>query len=120
MYIRFAVDELDPDSTRPQGVFAAAYALRDSKYLSNIDRAQLDSLLNWFSQNLPVPKKFNCRGAIFWLKPDAKACTQKMWKLVLFLRSRSKRVSMLRTRRSGYIFYEDPFQLAAIPFRDTL
>ena len=32
MYIRFATTELDPDSTRRQGVFVAAYALRDSEY----------------------------------------------------------------------------------------
>lgn len=119
MYIRFAIDQLDPDSTRPQGVFAAAYALGDSKFLSDIDKAQLSSLLGWFSQNLPVPRKFNRRHAIFWFKSDAEACTRKMWELVLFLQSRSRRVNMLRTRRPGYIFYEDAFQVAAVPFRDT-
>ena len=120
MYIRFAIDELDPDSTRPRGVFAAAYALLGSRYLSPADRAQLRSILNWFCRNLPVPRGFNRRGAIFWFKGDAEACTRKIWELVLFLRRRSHRVNMHRTRKPGYVVYEDEFQVGAIPFHDTL
>lgn len=119
MYIRFAIDRLDPHSTRPRGVFAVAYALRDSKYLGVTDSAQLTSILSWFSQNLPAPKNFNRRGAIFWFKSDAEASTRRTWELVLFLRGRARRVNMLRTRRPGYIFCEDAFQVAAVPFRDT-
>lgn len=120
MYIRFVTDELDPDSTRPQGVFAAAYALRDSTYTNDADKARLNSILSWFERNLPAPKKFDRRGAIFWFKSDARACTRKLWELVLLLRSHSRHVNLLRTRRPEYIFYEDQFQVGAIPFRDTV
>lgn len=120
MYIRFAIDQLDWRSTRPRGVFAAAYALLESRSLSRANERILREILNWFSQNLPVPQKFDTDGAIFWFKSDARECTRKAWELVLALRRHSLEVDMLRTRRPGYVIYEDELQVGAIPFRDTL
>jgi hypothetical protein len=108
-----------PDSTRRRGVFSAAYALLDSQLLSSADENQLRELLRWFGRNLPVPKKFDTDGAIFWFKSDAGDCARRIWGLVLALRQHSYHVDMFRTRRPGYVVYEDEFQVGAIPFQDT-
>lgn len=119
MYIRFAIDQVDYRSRRRRGVFSAAYALLDSELLSAADENQLREILRWFGQNLPVPKKFDTDGAIFWFKNDAGDCTRRIWDLVLALRQQSHHVDMFRTRRPGYVVYEDEFQVGAIPFQDT-
>jgi hypothetical protein len=119
-YIRFAIDQLDRYSTRPQGVFAAAYALLNSGILHAHDEKQLRAILNWFGRNLPVPQNFRTNRAIFWFKSDAKDCTRKIWQLVLALRYHHRQVNLLRTQRPGYVLYEDEFQVGAIPFYDTL
>lgn len=101
-------------------MFATAYELLESKSLNEADEKHLRELLNWFSRNLPIPKRFDTDGAIFWFKSDAKDCTRKVWQLALALRHQSFQVEMHRTRRPGYVIYEDEFQVGAIPFHDTL
>jgi hypothetical protein len=42
-----------------------------------------------------------------------------MRELQRVLESHSLSVETIRTRRPGYILYEDEYQVAAYPFRDT-
>ncbi|MHC4452784.1 MAG: Clp protease N-terminal domain-containing protein [Planctomycetota bacterium] len=41
------------------------------------------------------------------------------WELVSILRRNGECVRLIKTRRPGYVLYEDSFQVAATPFRDT-
>jgi hypothetical protein len=51
--------------------------------------------------------------------PDAAECISKMRHLTMLVRMKGIHVRVITTNRPGYIVYEDPFQVAAIPFRDT-
>jgi hypothetical protein len=120
MYLRFVIAQLDPDSTRRQGVFVAGYELLDSNEISAEDRDELRRVLDWFKINLPVPKKHKTAHAIFWFKSGASDATRKIWELVHLLRRYEHQVDLIRTDRPGYIVYEDGLQVGAIPFNDTL
>lgn len=120
MYIRFVVAQIDRRSKRQQGVFAAAYAILDSVELGDADRDELRANLRWFASHLPIPPDFDSDRAIFWFKSDAGEVTRRIWELVHALRRNQFHVDLIRTRRPGYIVYEDRFQVGAIPFHDTL
>lgn len=120
MYLRFIVTQIDPDSTRRQGVFAAAYGLLDSLEITPDDRIELRRILDWFRVNLPIPKRLTTRGAIFWFKSDATETIRQIWQLVHLLRRNDHQVELIKSRKAGYIFYEDHLQVGAIPFTDTL
>jgi hypothetical protein len=119
MYIRLVVAKIDRHSNQQQGVFTAAYALLDSGELSEADHDELWAHLRWFSSHLPVPQRFDSDRAIFWFKSDAGEVTRRIWELVHALRRNELQVDLIRTRRPGYILYEDRFQIGAIPFHDT-
>ena len=119
MYIRLVVGQIDWASRQQRGVFAAAYALLDSGEITEADREDMRANLRWFSANLPVPPNFDSERAIFWFKSDAGEVTRRIWQLVHVLRRNELRVDLIRTRRPGYIVYEDRFQIGAIPFHDT-
>jgi hypothetical protein len=58
-YIRFVVSNVNPDSEVEDGIFGAAFALRNAKSTSRNDRDSLVEQLKWFATNLPIPKRFN-------------------------------------------------------------
>jgi hypothetical protein len=69
MYLRFVTTRIHKDSHKPQGVFAASYALLDSTDLTREEWGHLRGITIWFNANLPTPpKKFDSRRAIFWFK----------------------------------------------------
>jgi hypothetical protein len=72
MYLRFVTTRVHKNSHKPEGVFAAAYALLDSGDLARDEWRALREMLNWFSANLKSqPKTFDARRAIFWFKSNA-------------------------------------------------
>ena len=69
---------------------------------------------------LPTPDRSKLhRRAIFWFKADASALVSRVWKLAQELKKQGLAPAITKTRRPGYFLYEDDFQVAAIPFRDT-
>jgi len=42
-----------------------------------------------------------------------------MWEIVQILEAHGIVIDVIRTDRPGYIVYEDEFQIAAEPFKDT-
>jgi hypothetical protein len=50
---------VNPDSEVEDGIFGAAFALRNAKSTSRNDRDSLVEQLKWFATNLPIPKRFN-------------------------------------------------------------
>jgi hypothetical protein len=121
MFMRFVTTRIDEDSHKPQGVFAAAYALLDSGELKTDERKRIQAILDWFSKNLPhPPEDFYAGRAIFWFKSGAKESIKRIWELVHLLREHDHHVEVHKCRRLGNITYQDAFQVAAYPSnRDT-
>jgi hypothetical protein len=126
MYVRFVVAKIDPDSAVRQGLFQAADALRRSGALSIHEAALLTSIEKWFDTNLVKPKRLRRSRlphrqakAISWFKSSAGQHIAQIRAIALILESHGRMVDMIKTRRPGYIVYEDEFQIAAEPFSDT-
>jgi len=121
MFVRFVVKTLDPRSGRKQGLFSAAAALRDSGRLNADDDDRLESDWGWFNKNLERPKRLSLSSrhnkrpqAISWFKETALEHIRKMYEFQDVLERYGYVVE-----RIGYIRYEDEFQAAAYPFKDT-
>ncbi len=115
-YVGLAIQRMDCDSRRPQGVFTAAYALCDDDGLEAHYREQLTELLGWFVRHLRVPRDVP-PAAIFWFRSDANGSIEKVWELVHVLRACDLHVTITQTDSPGRIEYEDEQQVAAIPER---
>ena len=127
MFVRFVVLEQDESSHRLMGVFQAAFSLRDRGLLDSTERHGFENLRQWFNDHLPAPERF-CRSrgrqahrqGICWFKADAVEHLGKIRELVALLERHGITTRRLRAERPGYIVYEDDFQVAAVPFRDTI
>ncbi|MDA9499266.1 hypothetical protein [Bradyrhizobium sp. CCBAU 11357] len=126
MFIRFVVHEIDSSSRRRQGLFRAVQALEDSGGLTVEDAKHLSSICGWFDEHLREPERLAISShhhgkaqAISWFKDTATNHVAKMRQLAEVLVRYGVPVEMIKTKRLGYILYEDEFQVAAFPFNDT-
>jgi hypothetical protein len=126
VFIRFVVPLQHEDSHCRTGVFHEAYRLRDRDLLEYSEDAWLKYVLTWFEQQLPVPSRFSrsrrrCAHpqAVCWFKAEATRCIGMVRRMTSILDRHGVATQMLRTKRPGYIIYEDKYQVAAVPFRDT-
>jgi hypothetical protein len=128
-YLRFIVAADHPDTGVADGVFRTAYALRDDPRVSSTDRELLAEKLAWFSNSLPVPKRFNrtsskgyyrrkTRG-IAWVRDNAREHITRMHEIKRVLEANGHVVHLLREERVGYVVYSDEAQVIAEPFADT-
>lgn len=119
MYLRLVITRRDEKSSRKLGVFQPAYGLLDGGMLPESEHEDLADLLDWFERYLPLPDRSKLEPrSIFWFRPDAHWLIRKIWGIVDILRRNDFHVELLKTARPGYIRYQDPFQVAATPFRD--
>jgi hypothetical protein len=120
MYVRVATTQKDFGSRQNAGVFRRAYDLFHSGNLEPYDAGRLEVTLRWFERHLPLPDRSKLHPrAIFWFKPSAGMTARRIWQLAAQVREHGSAVEIVKTRRPGYILYEDDHQVAAIPFRDT-
>jgi len=126
MFVRFVILERDEESRCLTGVFTAAFDLRDRGLLDANAVGRFEVLRQWFNLRLPVPDRFaRSRGrqahrqAVCWFKADALEHLGKVRELTTLLGRHGLQVRRLRSERPGYVLYEDEFQVAAVPFRDT-
>jgi hypothetical protein len=128
-YLRFIVSNVNPDSGVADGIFGAAYSLRDAKETSKIDRDFLVEQLKWFAKNLPIPNRFNrsaskgyyrrnTRG-IAWMREDALEHISRMHEIKRVLEANGYTVRIIEEDRIGYVVYKDDAQVIAEPFADT-
>jgi hypothetical protein len=120
MFVRFINHERDRYSHQKRGVFQVAYDLIRADAVSFEQWCRLDVAVRWFERHLTIPdrSKLNDR-AIFWFKKDAHQLIRRVWDLSHALHSCEVSIELITTFRPGYIVYQDRFQVAAIPFRDT-
>ena len=124
--VRFVLPRSHPDTGVEEGIFGAAYHLRDNAIAPVYDRDLLEDLLSWFKTNLPIPGRFNrtkSKGyyrkrsaGVSWLKPTALEHIAKMRALAVILEKNGYQVSQVTTDRPGYVVFEDDHQVVAEPF----
>jgi hypothetical protein len=126
MFIRYVVSSRHEDSHRLMGVFHAADRAHDQDLFAEDELRHFEGLRRWFATHLPVPDRFSRSrrphahgNAVCWLKADAAEYADKMRALAAILEGHGFVTQMLRTQRPGYVVYEDDYQVAAVPFRDT-
>ncbi|WP_135503844.1 hypothetical protein [Roseovarius aestuariivivens] len=82
-----------------------------------------------FCAELPIPDAFRrsrAKGAdrkdgvgLSWFKPEAETAIAKSFELIALLEEAGYPIEMLRTRKPGFVVYEDAWQIVAEPFSDT-
>jgi hypothetical protein len=128
-FVRFVLTTRHPESGVEEGLFRAAYRLRDSPRVEDEDRRRLTEVLAWFGENLVTPDRFNrskskgfyrrkTRG-IAWFRDSATDCLSRMHRLKVILEKYGHPVTILTEARVGYVTYEDELQIVAEPFSDT-
>ena len=126
MFIRFVAKSRHEQSHCRTGVFQAADRLARRGELSDEEEGGYEAVRTWFSHHLPVPRRFSrsgrrhaCGKAVCWFKRDANRHIEHVKSLVALLERHGIFMEMIRTERPGYVVYEDAYQIAAVPFRDT-
>lgn len=128
MFVRFVTAEVHEESHKEIGVFQSAYRLRDNDLLSEEDELILQEIRDWFNKNLDKPSRFTSskppyyrkrQDGISWFKASASEHIGKIREMVALLKRYDVPVRMIKSARSGYIVYEDEFQVVAVPFADS-
>jgi hypothetical protein len=126
MFIRFVIHHVDCDSGRRQGLFQALAELEHSGELLMHEQKEYERINMWFRRNLKRPHSFSRSSkphaknvAISWFKSEATEHIANMRVFAQILREHGIEVDELKSERPGYIVYEDQFQVAAEPFKDT-
>jgi hypothetical protein len=128
-FVRFVLTTRHPESGVEEGLFSAAYRLRDSAPVEEEDRRLLTEVLAWFGENLVTPDRFNrskSKGfyrrktqGIAWFRDSATDCLSRMHRIKAILEKHGHPVRILTETRVGYVIYEDELQIVAEPFSDT-
>ena len=89
MYIRFVINNNDPDSGKRQGLFQAMSDLENAGKLFPYEQQLYDEIYDWFRHNLKKPRSLSKSSkphaknvAISWFKDSAKEHIDKMRSLV--------------------------------------
>ena len=128
-FLRFLVSSVNAASGVEDGLFVAAYSLRDAGSLSAAERSTLEEHLAWFRQNLAIPDRFNrsrSKGyyrretkGISWFRDTATEHLARMHELKRIVEANGHIVSVIREDRVGYVIFEDENQVVAESFADT-
>jgi hypothetical protein len=116
-YVRLTVDHIHEESHQLAGIFAATYELLDSGRLTASQIEYFDWILEWFHDNLRIPRTLMTPRGMFWFKSSATGCIDVVWGLARLLRVHGVDVRMMVTRDPGNIVYEDKHQIAAVARR---
>lgn len=108
------------------GLFMAMEELRDKNELYDYEEKLVSELHHWFDLYLEAPpiqasdsNYYSTPMAISWFKSSAEKHISKMREFGYILEAHDVFVTELRTERPGKILYEDRYQIAAVPFKDT-
>lgn len=128
-YLRFVRPNTIENHGAREGFFCAAYHLRNVLGLENYTSEQLEAHLSWFQVNLTIPDRFNrsksegswnrATAGLSWFKEDASEAIRRSYELINLLQENGYPIETIRTKRVGYVVYEDDQQVVAEPFSDT-
>jgi hypothetical protein len=124
MFIRFVSSEVDEDSHVSAGLFCAASKLRWTDELPDYEFDALSDLRNWFNIHLEspfdhLPRTGRYERAICWFKPTALEYLARAWEMITILERNDVLIWTIRSRKTGYVYYEDDAQIFAEPFDDV-
>ena len=124
MFIRFVGAEIDERSHVSAGLFCAASQLRWSEGLPDYEFDALTELKDWFDVHMPspfdhLPRERRYEQAICWFKPTAREHLERAWDLVAILERNDVLIWTIRSRKAGYVHYEDEVQVFARPYDDV-
>ena len=120
MYLRFVILRHDAGSHRRQGVFQAAFSLRDSGELAGHELEWMADELEWLGTHLPAPAVLREDGrlrALSWFKPSAADAIARVRSLAALLDEHGNTVEQITSRDPGTTVYEDDWQVVAFPPR---
>ena len=125
-YVRFVVHQKDGDSGRRQGLFQALFEAEEEGVLYDYQVARMKEVMAWFNDNLAWPHRLSRSSkphafnkAISWFSDSAKEHIAYMRELAAILEDHDIAVDVIQTERPGFVVYEDRYQIAAEPFRDS-
>ena len=125
VYIRFVADETK-DPFLADGIVTVAAGLKMDGELYDYEVSVLEDMFQWLNDNLPCPPFKENLGsgrwtsdAVAWFKDTAATgeLVGKFWEIVAILKEHNVLVKVLKTRKPGYIVYEDEFQVVAEMFK---
>jgi hypothetical protein len=129
MFIRFIVKYFNQQTkTEETGIFRAADYVRDFSEIGAPERENLQKLIEWFDENLPVPefyddpaKRSEEQHTYFWFKTGATRFLEKMNALTVILEENGIKVERLTAAETpGKLIFEDACQIAVVPRGDVL
>ena len=118
-YLRFVCFQLVDGQRHRLGLFPAMAVARESDQGIDWALAEIETLNDWFGDNLAAPTCFDDGGgerALSWFKPGATEHISRMFALKAALEACGVHVEVLRTRSPGLVRYEDEHQVAAEPY----
>jgi hypothetical protein len=124
MFIRFVSGEIDDRSHVTAGLFCAASQLRRSGGLPDYEFEALTEMKDWFAVHMAspfdqLPRDRRYERAICWFKPTAREHLERAWELVAILERNNVLIWTIKSRRTGYVHYEDEVQVFARPYVDV-
>jgi hypothetical protein len=115
-FIRFQTGLPSRLSGHRLGLFVATRELRNRYDVPNYYDELLQETLDWFNENLTVPRlTWRYGRPIFWFRDDAGECLVRIWNMIAVFNEDGLYVEHLTTVRPGHIVYRDEHQIAAIP-----
>ena len=123
MFIRFVSGEIDEHSHRAAGLFCAVTRLEETCYLPKYELEAVEEIELWFGRHLASPFDYlrqypHYDLAVCWFKPTAHEYLAKAWELVTILERNDILIWTIKSHRAGHVYYEDDFQVFAIPYHD--
>jgi len=124
MFIRFISGAIHERAHVAAGLFCAAGELRRSEGLPDYEFDALTELKDWFKDHLDspfdhLPRDRRYEQAVCWFKPTAREHLERAWDLIAILERNDVLIWTIKSRRTGYVFYEDDFQVFARPYDDV-
>lgn len=123
MYLRYLARYRNSVSGRDEtGIFRAADFVRDHTGIGESEKAELQRLITWFDENLPVPEFYDDPAKrreddhiYFWFKISAADIVGKMEELYAILEDYEVQVQRLRAQEPpGKLIFEDECQIAVL------
>lgn len=127
MYIRFIAKYFNKQTEREEtGIFRAADYVRDFSEISTAERKEIQKIIEWFDENLPVPEFYDDptqrteeQHTYFWFKINADEFLERMNLLNEILKKYEVKVEKLSAENvPGKLVFEDYCQIAVVPFEN--
>jgi hypothetical protein len=124
--IRLVTDNQHPPYGHRSGIIRCSYRLLRENILGTPEQGELRNILDWFNEHLARPERLSvsrhprAKGtAVSWIRASAYEHLSRLRRLAALVESRGTAVFESRTKRPGYVVYEDAYQVVALPFADT-